>query len=254
MSGIVICIGQSASGPIVANFLQSKLPVKLIIIEQKESRKLFVKRRIKRYGYLKVLGQLLFMLIVPRLLKRKANLRITQLLKDNQANSSLDSLSIPIKAVKSVNSEDTRIELNKINPDLVLVVGTRIIGRKTLTTYKGPWINIHAGITPLFRGVHGGYWSRVANRQFGTTIHLIDEGIDTGQVILQKKLKFTKDDNFLTYPFIQILGILDDLAIVLKKMMEGEKISEKAMYRESKLWTHPTIFQYLYNLIFLKIK
>ena len=254
MSGIVICIGQSASGSIVVNFLQNKLPVKLIIIEQKESRGLFIKRRIKRYGYSKVFGQLLFMFIVPRLLKKKANLRITQLLEDKQVNGSLDSVSIPIKAVKSVNSEYTRTQLTKLNPDLILVVGTRIIGRKTLNTHKGPWINIHAGITPLFRGVHGGYWSRVTNRQFGTTVHLIDEGIDTGQVLLQKKLKFTKDDNFLTYPFIQILGILDDLAIVLKKMMEGEKISEKAMYRESKLWTHPTIFQYFYNLIFRKIK
>ena len=50
-----------------------------------------------------------------------------------------------------------------------------------------PVVNVHAGITPRYRGVHGGYWA-LAERHpewVGTTVHLVDPGIDTGAILAQ---------------------------------------------------------------------
>ena len=46
-----------------------------------------------------------------------------------------------------------------------------------------PVINMHAGITLRYRGVHGGYWALAEQHPewVGTTVHLVDPGIDTGR-------------------------------------------------------------------------
>ena len=62
-------------------------------------------------------------------------------------------------------------------------------------------MNTHAGITPLYRGVHGGYWALVSRRpeEVGTTIHLIDQGIDTGAVLARVYFDTAPCDSIATY-------------------------------------------------------
>ena len=61
--------------------------------------------------------------------------------------------------VPSVNSGKARRALREFSPQVVVVNGTRIICNETLCAVDAPFINTHAGITPLYRGVHGGYWA-----------------------------------------------------------------------------------------------
>ena len=97
----------------------------------------------------------------------------------------------------------------------MLVNGTRIISKKTLESVPATFINIHTGITPAFRGVHGGYWAMATGKKnlFGTTVHYVDTGVDTGGIIEQVFIEPPKQDNFYTYPYLQYASVLP----VLKK-------------------------------------
>lgn len=68
--------------------------------------------------------------------------------------------------------------LQKLNPKEVVINGTRIISGNVLSCVPVYFINIHAGITPLFRGVHGGYRALYERDvgNCGVTVHLIDQG------------------------------------------------------------------------------
>ena len=249
MAGVVVCIGQSQSGPMVLSYLEGKIPIKAVIRESKVSSKTFLKRRVKKLGYWKVFGQLLFMVYSSRILASSARKRIEGLISDNRLYTTTDRLNIPLTDLDSINSEEARTLLKEHDPDVVLVIGTRIIGKKTLGAIKARWINVHAGITPLFRGVHGGYWARATGKKMGTTIHYIDEGIDTGMVIFQKEVAYQPKDNFVVYPYLQMIGILPDLEKVINALLAGDEPAMQPMYEESKLWSHPTIFQYIANRI-----
>ena len=50
-----------------------------------------------------------------------------------------------------------------------------------------PVLNYHAGITPKYRGMNGGYWALATGDagNFGATVHLVDAGVDTGGVLHQ---------------------------------------------------------------------
>ena len=153
--------------------------------------------------------------------------------------------------VKSLSSEEARELLKKIQPDLVIVNGTRIISKKTLQSVDAPFINIHVGITPQFRGVQGGYWAMATGQKdlFGVTIHYVDPGVDTGGIIEQVFTIPDKRDNFYTYPYLEYGICLPVLKDIVEQFSMGKRPEVKPPVTDkSVLWFHPTIFQWLKNL------
>ena len=74
--------------------------------------------------------------------------------------------------------------------DLVISFGYRhIITKEALASAKRPPINLHISYLPFNRGAHPNFWALVDNTPWGVTIHEIDEGIDTGPIIVQSQLE-----------------------------------------------------------------
>ncbi|OGB88576.1 phosphoribosylglycinamide formyltransferase [candidate division WOR-1 bacterium RIFCSPLOWO2_02_FULL_46_20] len=83
---------------------------------------------------------------------------------------------------------------NKV--DLVCLAGyMRIVGHVLLDAYKGKTINIHPALLPAFPGPHGSkqaldYGAKIS----GVTVHFVDEGCDTGPIILQQAVPVLEGD------------------------------------------------------------
>jgi methionyl-tRNA formyltransferase len=56
------------------------------------------------------------------------------------------------------------------------------------------WINTHPSLLPHNRGKHYNFWAIVEGAPFGVTLHFIDEGIDTGDVIAQREVPYDWTD------------------------------------------------------------
>ena len=65
-----------------------------------------------------------------------------------------------------------------------------IIEEEIIRVYKGKIVNLHISLLPWNRGCSPNFWSFFENTPKGVTIHYVDEGLDTGDIILQKELKF----------------------------------------------------------------
>jgi methionyl-tRNA formyltransferase len=214
-----------------------------------------VKRRAKKLGYLKVFDQLLFQFFVLKFLKIISSKKLVERFDELK----LKNTPIPsnkILAVGKVNSSQTIESIKNLKPDVILVNGTAIILSKVLESTDAIFINSHVGITPQYRGVHGGYWALRNNdkKNFGLTVHLVDKGIDTGSIIYQKTTLIKKDDNFITYPLHQYA-----LAIpLLKQALEDIALNKLKTYKKenalSKLYYHPTFTKYISGLLFKGIK
>ncbi len=249
---LLACKGQSTN--IVFNSLYSHFGNISVILEEKESLKVYLKRRIRKLGIAKVLGQTLFQLFIAKTLQFFSRKRIAEIVSNNL----LDRSEIPwekITKVHSVNSTETIEILKNSNPDLIIVNGTRIISKNVLASVSCRLINIHAGITPKYRGVHGAYWSLVKGdfENCGVTVHFVDKGIDTGNIISQGKIAVKQNDNFATYPFLQLsMG----LELLHKAVVDyfANSIEIKKNILDSCLWYHPTIWEYIYYRIFKKVK
>ena len=100
--------------------------------------------------------------------------------------------------------------------------------------------------TPWYRGSHGGYWALYNNDagNFGTTIHFVDTGVDTGAVLQQVFIKPAKEDNFTTYPILQVAAGITALKKVLPGVLKNE-YHLKSNNEKGTMYYQPTLWQYL---------
>ncbi len=91
--------------------------------------------------------------------------------------------------------------LDSFQPDLVVLAGFLVVLPKTMIQkYKNRIINVHPSLIPAFCGkgyyglkVHEGVLERGV-KVTGATVHFVDEGTDTGPIILQKPVMVEPDD------------------------------------------------------------
>lgn len=84
------------------------------------------------------------------------------------------------------------------NFDIIISFGYRyIIKPDVLARVKRDIINLHIAYLPFNRGAHPNFWSFHDDTVKGVSIHLIDEGVDTGPLVARRQVEFTnKEDSF----------------------------------------------------------
>jgi hypothetical protein len=116
-----------------------------------------------------------------------------------------------------INSPELREFLKPIKPDIIAVLGSSVIKPEMISLPSAAMINIHSGLSPYYRGTWSYGWP-VVNREpeyIGVTVHHVNAGIDTGDIIYQTKPLLQKDDDLNT--------------IFLKVLAEGIELMVKAI-------------------------
>ncbi|PKL36598.1 phosphoribosylglycinamide formyltransferase [Candidatus Peregrinibacteria bacterium HGW-Peregrinibacteria-1] len=92
-------------------------------------------------------------------------------------------------------------ELRKFDLDLIVLVGyMRVLTPAFLNNFSGKVINVHPSLIPKYcgRSFYGASVHQAVldsgDKVTGMTIHYVDEGVDTGEIIVQKKCKVLEDD------------------------------------------------------------
>jgi folate-dependent phosphoribosylglycinamide formyltransferase PurN len=244
---IVFLASDCESSRWVYNSLLQDYSIEAAIIEKPVSKKTLIKGRIKRIGLFKVMGQVFFSAFVVPVLKIKAGKRRAQLVNQYQLTDT-NFIGNKTHYVESVNDDACKTLLQQLQPGIIIVNGTRIISKKILQSCKAVFINMHVGITPRYRGSHGGYWALYNNdpANFGTTIHLVDPGVDTGAVLKQVFTSPDKADNFTTYPILQVAIGIPALKEVIQLALQGD-CHTKSHTEKGKLYHQPAIWEYFFN-------
>jgi len=116
-----------------------------------------------------------------------------------------------------INSPQLLDYLKPFKPDIIAVLGSSVLRQEMISLPSAAMINIHSGLSPYYRGTWSYGWPLV-NREpeyIGVTVHHVNTGIDTGDVIYQTK---------------PLLAESDDLnAIFLKVIAEGIELMVKVI-------------------------
>ncbi len=89
------------------------------------------------------------------------------------------------------------LKLKKNNIDLICLAGfMRILSKKFVDDYKNRILNIHPSLLPKYKGLNTHKKVILNKEKFtGCTVHVVNSKLDSGKIILQKKLKILKKDN-----------------------------------------------------------
>ncbi len=122
-----------------------------------------------------------------------------------------------------LNSEESVKVLKEIQPDLLFQCGAGIIKRQTFQTARFGMLNLHHGIIPSILGMHSVMWAIREHKMnwIGISLHMIDEGIDTGALIGQARCCIEAGDDLANILYkLDILGVRllgDGLSFLFEK-------------------------------------
>ena len=90
--------------------------------------------------------------------------------------------------------------LEKYGADIIVLAGfMRVLTEGFVKKYSGRLVNIHPALLPAFPGAHAikDAWDAKV-KETGVTVHFVDSGVDTGPVILQRKVSVLPGDTLET--------------------------------------------------------
>jgi len=87
--------------------------------------------------------------------------------------------------------------LQRHGTDVVVTAGyMRLLGKAVLEVYASRWLNTHPALLPSFPGMHGVRDALEHGvKVTGVTVFLVDEGVDTGPIVLQEAIDVRPDDD-----------------------------------------------------------
>jgi hypothetical protein len=97
----------------------------------------------------------------------------------------LATITAPQLVVRSINETQVQDALKAAKPDITIVICTSILKSGVIAAASNPIVNVHGGYLPYYRGNHCFFFA-VWNQDFahvGSTLHFVNKGIDTGDII-----------------------------------------------------------------------
>ena len=120
--------------------------------------------------------------------------------QDPQLRTRAEAHGIDFLPIRDVNDAASLRQLAAYEPDLLVSMSfDQIMRRGILELCPRGAINCHAGALPFYRGRNVLNWALINDAtEFGVTVHYMDKGIDTGDIILQRQSPITDDDTYAT--------------------------------------------------------
>ena len=118
---------------------------------------------------------------------------------ENEISALVKKTEIPIVIYKS--SDQLSMYLNHVSMDLdigIMAWWPYIIKQPLIKSSKYGFINTHPSLLPYNRGKHYNFWALVEQVPFGATLHFVDKGIDSGDIISQMSIPYGWEDNGAT--------------------------------------------------------
>jgi hypothetical protein len=241
---LVLCNNELTSR-LVARALAAAGCLDAIVIVGRTPLGVRLRWRVRRHGVFRLASQLACAVIARALAQLFGRSRRDELLQD------LDGPwppGVPTFRAAHVNHSDVVDLIASIKPDVVVLNGTEIVKAETFNATSTPFINIHCGLTPDYRGVHGAFWA-IWNgdlARIGVTLHRVDRGVDTGEILAQARIDATRRDGFLTLPLLQYRAALPLLVDYLATRAKHGPLTGSKFSRQ---WYHPGLGHYLQVII-----
>ena len=133
---------------------------------------------------------------------------------------------IPILQPEKLKTEEFFNELKSFNPDLICVTAYgKILPKNILELPPRGGINVHASLLPKYRGAAPINWAIInGEKNTGITTMLMDEGMDTGDILLQHEIPIDEEDTGETLSE-RLSHIGAELLIQTIKLLKENKLS-----------------------------
>lgn len=155
---------------------------------------------------------------------------------------------VPILRVNDVNAPEVPVFLSRLIPDVVCVNGTNLLRAPVLDLVKDVplgIVNLHTGLSPYSRGGNCNLFMLIEGHPeyVGVTVHHVDPGIDSGDIIFTGRPEFQEQDTFETIELKSWRRGIDLMANAVGRLSDGTA-QRVPQWEEGKLFLRRTGYTY----------
>jgi methionyl-tRNA formyltransferase len=150
-----------------------------------------------------------------------------------------NSVHLFLKTKGTIYQTQEKISFDIGQFDWIISYGySHIIKQNVIDSAKNPIINLHISYLPFNKGADPNFWSWLENTPKGVTIHQIDKGIDTGDILIQKEIIF-EENQTLSSSYYILKKEIEELFIenfdnIVKGIIFPKKQEGKGTYHSRK--------------------
>lgn len=143
---------------------------------------------------------------------------------------------------KNINSSESIKTLNNYNLDLVISIScNQIFRKKLLKLPKVGCLNLHTALLPNYKGLMPTFWAlRNGEREIGVSIFFMDEGIDTGDILIQKIISIENNDTLESLIEKTKIAGMDALVEAINLIKRGNYKTVRFSPDEGTYYSFPT--------------
>ena len=104
--------------------------------------------------------------------------------------------SIHYRRVPDINGQQAAAAMHQHEVDLIVFTGGGLIRRELLESSSIGVLNCHGGLLPEYRGMDTTIWAEWERQPTGLTLHVMDQGVDTGPIISTYPVARAPDESF----------------------------------------------------------
>ena len=156
--------------------------------------------------------------------------------------------AVPLLQTHAINGAETVAFLERLAPDLVLVNGTQLLREPVLALkplLRHGIVNLHTGLSPYSRGANCNLYMILEGHPelVGVTVHHIDPGIDSGDIIRSAQVPMEPGDNFETIDVRSFHVGIELLLAGARELVEG-RAAREPQWEKGKLFLQRTGYRY----------
>jgi phosphoribosylglycinamide formyltransferase-1 len=120
--------------------------------------------------------------------------------------------------------------ISHLDPDLIILAGfMKLLPKSFVAKFSPRIINIHPALLPNFPGAHAVKDALASGaKETGATVHIVDEGVDTGEILAQEAVTvFPSDDENTLHERIKLVEhklLIDTVKFLASKQLEPSKV------------------------------
>lgn len=116
------------------------------------------------------------------------DLSLVVTVKQNEIYHTVEQRGIPVYIFDSADGVMSKLQ---VGVDLgILAWWPSILKNPLLEAPRLGWVNTHPSLLPYNRGKHYNFWTLVEQTPFGVTLHRVDSGVDTGDIVVQQEIPY----------------------------------------------------------------
>lgn len=211
----------------------------------------YLLRSVKRKGFWPTLSRSLARLIYQCRNSRRDRAAMARIFDEKAISETLLKWGGPVHHTASYSDPKTIAWLKELKPDIFVVHTSYWVGKKVRNLPSTKIVlGGHPGLTPYYRGSHSAFWAVYFGKpqDVGCTVFLLDEGVDTGEIVVQERIPIAAGDSFVTLAWKGMKRIAELQAAVLSDLDQGIELPRKRLPApENSEFDNPTLgefFQY----------